>query len=190
MQKKDIRKDYLSKRQNLAEETALQYNKDILANFKAYSFEGIRFIHFYLPIKKFKEPNTYPLIEWLLAKHPQINIVLSKSNLKTHLMEHFLWDGKQELHTNAWGIDEPSKGTQVVPKQLDAVIMPLLAYDQTGHRVGYGKGFYDRFLSQCRPDCKRIGLSFFEPVIKIEDINEYDAPLDACITPIKTYFFN
>lgn len=189
MLKKDIRKEFLSKRRNLSDQSEKQFNEGILKEFKAYPLTGIRFIHFYLPIKKFNEPNTYPIIEWLANEHPQIKIVLSKSNLQTSLMEHFLWDINQILQTNSWGIEEPLEGIKIVPEQLDAVIIPLLAYDQTGHRVGYGKGFYDRFLSECRTNCKKIGLSFFEPLIKISDINEHDTPLNTCLTPIKTYYF-
>ena len=66
---------------------------------------------------------------------------------------------------------------------------PLLAFDEQGHRVGYGKGFYDKLLSKCKPDCKRIGLSLLEPTSKIDDINPHDGILHACITPSKTWDF-
>jgi 5-formyltetrahydrofolate cyclo-ligase len=72
---------------------------------------------------------------------------------------------------------------------IDLVFIPLLACDLQGNRVGYGKGFYDRFLSKCRYDVKKIGLSFFDPVDKIEDVNVFDIPLDECITPKKTWVF-
>src|SRR5690606_6473364 len=104
-----------------------------------------------------------PMIHWILKDHPEIEIVLSRCNLGTNLMEHFSWDGRQELISNRWGIEEPHSGTKVLSQQLDAVIVPLLVFDKEGHRVGFGKGFYDRFLADCRVDCKKIGLSFFDP---------------------------
>jgi 5-formyltetrahydrofolate cyclo-ligase len=55
--------------------------------------------------------------------------------------------------------------------------------------VGYGKGFYDRFLSDCRPHCIKIGLSFFEPEIDIVDVLESDIKLDYCVTPESVFTF-
>mgnify|MGYP003575184065 FL=1 len=90
---------------------------------------------------------------------------------------------------NEWGITEPVSGVEVLPEQLDIVLIPLLVYDKKGNRVGYGKGFYDRFLSECRSDAMKVGLSFFEPVDLISDANELDIPLDACISPKGIFTF-
>jgi 5-formyltetrahydrofolate cyclo-ligase len=70
------------------------------------------------------------------------------------------------------------------------VIVPLLCFDRRGHRVGYGKGFYDRYLQKCRPDCIKAGLSFFDPVDLIDDTYADDIPLDICVTPSETFRFN
>lgn len=72
---------------------------------------------------------------------------------------------------------------------LDAVLVPLIAFDARGFRVGYGKGFYDRFLKTCRADCLKIGLSLFPPVEKIADTADFDVKLDACATPEKIWRF-
>jgi 5-formyltetrahydrofolate cyclo-ligase len=64
-----------------------------------------------------------------------------------------------------------------------------LCFDLRGFRVGYGKGFYDRFLKKCRADCKKIGLSFFEPVKEISDIEEFDVALNFAVTPQEIYNF-
>jgi 5-formyltetrahydrofolate cyclo-ligase len=73
--------------------------------------------------------------------------------------------------------------------KIDVVFVPLLAYDTLGNRVGYGKGFYDTFLSECKPDVLKIGLSFFEPENIIEDLNQNDIKLDICINPSHIYRF-
>lgn len=70
------------------------------------------------------------------------------------------------------------------------VLVPLLSFDRRGHRVGYGKGYYDRFLRKCRPDCQKVGLSIFEPIDEISDANENDEPLDAAVTPTATIRFD
>ena len=69
------------------------------------------------------------------------------------------------------------------------VLVPLLCFDRSGHRVGYGKGYYDRFLRKCRADCKKIGLSMFDPVDEITDAGESDVRLDLVITPTATVSF-
>ena len=69
------------------------------------------------------------------------------------------------------------------------MIVPLLCFDARGHRVGYGKGYYDRFLQKCRPDCIKAGLSFFPPVKKIDDIHVADVQLDLVVTPNETFYF-
>ena len=69
------------------------------------------------------------------------------------------------------------------------VFVPLLAFDKKGHRVGYGKGFYDKFLSECKPDAIKIGLSFFEPEELITDVFESDVKLDYCVTPNSIHAF-
>lgn len=188
-QKKDLRKEYLQKRAALSVQEVDQLNYGLVQQFKAYPLTGMRFVHFFLPIQKFREPNTLPIIHWILQKHPEINIVLSRSNLETNLMEHFLWDGHEALQSNRWGIEEPKGGTKVLSQQIDAVIVPLLAFDQEGNRVGFGKGFYDRFLADCKKDCKKIGMSFFPPIDQILDMDIHDAKLDACISSTHTYFF-
>ncbi len=69
------------------------------------------------------------------------------------------------------------------------VFVPLLAFDEKGHRVGYGKGFYDKFLSECKPEVLKIGLSFFESETLISDVLTTDIQLDLCVTPSKIYNF-
>ena len=91
--------------------------------------------------------------------------------------------------SNQYGILEPINGTILEPMEIDIVFVPLLAFDENGYRVGYGKGYYDRFLSRCRKDILKIGFSFFEAEPVIEDIDNYDVPLNLCITPLNVYEF-
>jgi 5-formyltetrahydrofolate cyclo-ligase len=102
-------------------------------------------------------------------------------------LKHYELSPATALVANRWGIAEPetSLAAEVVPAQFDAVLVPLLACDQHGHRVGYGGGFYDRFLAQCRPGAVFIGLSILdeEPAAQIADILPTDVPLHAYLTP-------
>ncbi len=94
-----------------------------------------------------------------------------------------------ELMHNDYGIEEPSGGNKVMENEIDLILVPLLAFDKYGFRVGYGKGYYDKFLFQCRKDSIKIGLSYFDPVDEIEDINSFDIPLNYCVTPRKLFIY-
>jgi len=104
-------------------------------------------------------------------------------------MSHFLLTDNTVLKKSLYGIPEPVDGIEIAPNKIDVVFIPLLAFDNVGNRVGYGKGFYDQFLSECKPDVIKIGLSFFEPESFIEDINKNDIPLNYCVTPNKVFSF-
>jgi 5-formyltetrahydrofolate cyclo-ligase len=111
-------------------------------------------------------------------------IVFKGSILEAHTV------GESKLFIkNKFNILEPLDGDVIPPELLDIVFVPLLAFDRNGYRVGYGRGFYDRYLPACKPEVLKIGFSFFEAVDKVEDINEFDVPLNLCITPTCIYEF-
>jgi len=117
------------------------------------------------------------------------NIVISRSDFETREMTHFLLTDNTRIVVNLYGIPEPSGGIEIAPEKIDVVFVPLLCFDETGNRVGYGKGFYDKFLASCRQETLKIGLSFFEAVEPWEDVFESDVKLDFCVTPDKVYEF-
>lgn len=182
--KNQLRKLFKERRSLLTNEEEKGLNNRLFFQFQHFVWKGLRYVHIFLPIRKFREPDTYQFADWFRGSYPEMRLVISKSDLENNLLDHFLWEKDLILEVNRWGIDEPAIGRDaVMPSQLDAVIVPLLAFDEDGNRVGYGKGFYDRFLAACRPECLIIGLSFFEPVKKITDMEPTDIPLDFCITP-------
>ncbi|HVI44942.1 MAG TPA: 5-formyltetrahydrofolate cyclo-ligase [Chitinophaga sp.] len=187
--KKDIRKQFLELRLNLDDVTTTALNEAILANCRRLTYDGIHQAHLFLPISEKKEVDTWPLASWLREHQPQIKLVLSKADMKTGEMFHFAWEPNTILVKNRFGIPEPLSGTEVLPEAIDLVFVPLLAFDILGHRVGYGKGMYDRFLKQCRPDVRTVGLSLLEPVPAITDIDNWDVPLQTVITPERIYHF-
>lgn len=177
-------------RDQLSNEGYNQLNVTLLKNFDTLSLEGVSYLHTFLPILSKREPNTFLIIEALKAKYPTIKIVVPKSDLTSNRMTHYVL-GKQELITNKWGIIEPEgTGERISESLIDAVLLPLLGFDLEGNRVGYGKGYYDRFLSECRPNIRKIGLSLFDPVDKIIDSEPHDIPLDICVTPEKVWMFS
>ncbi|MBS0031931.1 5-formyltetrahydrofolate cyclo-ligase [Chitinophaga sp. 22321] len=187
--KKDIRKHFLEKRLNLDDATSLTLNERLLANCRQLDYGRFRLAHIFLPISEKKEVDTWPLVKWMREQQPQIAWVLSRSDMKTGEMTHHLWKTNTILVKNKFGIPEPDQGEIVQPEDIDLVFVPLLAFDRDGQRIGYGKGMYDRFLQQCSPQVRTIGLSLFEPVQKIEDTDPWDIPLQTVVTPDHIYQF-
>ena len=144
--------------------------------------------HIFLPISKQKEVDTEFILHILQGKDK--NVVLSKTDFKSNSLSHYLLTDTTIIKENKYGIPEPTGGISITEETIDVVFVPLLAFDTLGNRVGYGKGFYDRFISKCRHDVVKIGLSFFAPEPKIIDILNSDIPLNYCITPEKAYAFN
>jgi 5-formyltetrahydrofolate cyclo-ligase len=190
VKKSDIRKTFLERRKNLSRSQYWNLNGKIVEQVAHINWQQFKLIHLFMPISENKEVDTFSLLEYFKENEPNLKIVIPRTNFEKVQMENILFDPVYTiLGRNKYGIPEPIHGQVISPVQIDAVIMPLLAFDLEGNRVGYGKGFYDRFLNDCRPDVKKIGLSFFEPVDKIQDLNEFDKRLDACITPDKIWEF-
>ncbi|RTY70489.1 5-formyltetrahydrofolate cyclo-ligase [Flavobacterium sp. LB2P53] len=145
------------------------------------------YFHIFLPITEQKEVNTEFILHILSGKDKEI--IVSKADFATRKMTHFLLTDNTRIKKNKYNIPEPVDGIEVPSTKIDVIFVPLLAFDKKGHRVGYGKGFYDKFLSECKPDAIKIGLSFFEPEELITDIFEGDIQLDYCVTPNQVYKF-
>jgi len=187
MLKSDLRKQALAQRNALTEQKFVELNESLLAQFKTIDLSSIKSIHIFLPILKQKEPDTFLIIDWLQANHPEIEIVVPKADFASSLMSHYTFKDKQDLINNHYHIPEP-QNSELFKGTPDMVILPLLAFDKKGFRVGYGKGFYDRFLQNI--DTQKIGLSFFDAIEQINDVHLNDIRLDKCITPNRTYNFH
>ncbi len=187
MTKSELRKKYKSLRQQLTQDTIENNSLAIANQLLQLDIWQYSFYHIFLPIEEQKEINTEYVLNILAGKDK--NITLSKSNFEDFSMTHFLLTDNTTLKKNTYGIPEPVDGIPISTQQLDVVFVPLLAFDKNGNRVGYGKGFYDRFLSECKPETIKIGLSFFEAEAKI-DPSGNDIKLDYCVTPQKVFHFH
>ena len=145
------------------------------------------YFHIFLPIIEQKEVNTEFSLHLLSGKDKEI--IVSKADFANRKMIHFLLTDNTKIKKNEYNIPEPVDGIEVPSNKIDVVFVPLLAFDKKGHRVGYGKGFYDTFLSECKPNIIKIGLSFFDPEELITDVFEGDVKLDYCVTPDSIYSF-
>ncbi|MNL35264.1 putative 5-formyltetrahydrofolate cyclo-ligase [compost metagenome] len=187
MTKTELRAYYKHLRTQLPPDKELELNLCLLQQLKSLEWNKVKFCHVFLPLLKFHEPNTLLLISYLKEAYPHIQIVISKSDIQSNNMTHYHYNDELLLAPNKWGIMEPIEGVPIDEKNIDLVLVPLLISDQFGHRVGYGKGYYDRFLALCKPDVQKVGVSFFEPITVIEDVDPHDIPLDICVTPTAVY---
>jgi len=187
MTKQELRIKYRQLRDMLSGHDVEQMSLDIANALIKLPLWEQKYFHVFLPIVEKKEVDTEFILHLLAGKDKEI--VVSKTDFDGLTMTHFLLTDSTKFEKNNYGISEPVDGLEVPVSKIDVVFVPLLAFDKQGHRVGYGKGFYDAFLAQCKPETIKIGLSFFEAEDAIDGIWEGDTKLDFCVTPKTSYKF-
>ena len=209
MNKEILRKIYLQKRKKLRNSQVNQLSQQIFQNlFSRYSdfFESTnqlnnqstnrigKIIHTFLPIKKNNEVNTNILVNAIWSndkynnKYNDIKIVVPKVICidGSKQLEHYYYTQDTVFVKSKWGIMEPIEGQpkllETEIKNIDMIIVPLLCWNQEGNRIGYGGGFYDRFLKQCRSDTLKIGVSLFPSEKEKWKVDKWDIKLDDVIS--------
>lgn len=188
MLKKEARKLYREKRKELPSSNLMKMDDLLLIQFQKFDWPHFYYALSYYPIDENNEINTFIFTAYLQFRNPGLHIAYPKTNFSNDQMQAII-DRSDSFVRSEFNIYEPASGEEIAPQVLDIVLVPMLICDKHGNRIGYGKGFYDRFLKQCRPDCLKVGLSYFEPIEVITDANEFDVPLDLCITPQNIYVF-
>ena len=186
MNKKELRSTYSERRQKLSGIQKDAQSLSIANNCLRLPVWDHQFYHLFLSISNKSEVDTGFLLTVLQGKDK--HVVVPKITGPGELT-HYLLTEDTRLKENSWGVPEPVSGRAIDPLKLDVVFLPLLAFDELGHRVGYGGGYYDRFLAKCRGDAIKIGLSFFGPEPVIGDLHAGDVRMDFCITPTDVYSF-
>jgi 5-formyltetrahydrofolate cyclo-ligase len=190
MTKAELRRAVLARQRSLTTDERIQRSQRICERFFADTdLELVQYLHCFISIDKFNEIDTTPIFQRLWAEFPAVTTVVPRVDIASGEMRHLNFTRDTELVQNVWKIHEPTHNEFVGTDQIDMVLVPSLCVDERGHRVGYGKGFYDRFLGKCRPDCLKIALNYFPPVEVISDVGPHDVTVDRCVTPDKTYSF-
>ena len=187
MFKNEIRLKYKELRRSLSENQIEALSLAIANEVLLLPIWEKTYFHIYLPIEEQKEVNTEYILHLLSGKDKEICI--SKSDFETRKMTSILLTDSTKIKKNNYNIPEPVDGIEVPSNKIEVVFIPLLAFDKKGNRVGYGKGFYDKFLAECHPITIKIGLSFFEPEELISDVTTSDIQLNYCVTPNKVFKF-
>lgn len=184
MKKSELRKIYLARQKALSQEERGANDKRISDSFfRNFDLSTVSYLHSFIPIDKFNEVDTKPIFQKIWRDLPHIATVVPRVDFETSEITSLKFGPDTELVRNVWDIDEPLDNEIIETEKIDMVLVPGLCFDGDGHRVGYGKGFYDRFLKKCRPDCLKVGLSYFELVDPIDDAHEGDVKLNFVVTP-------
>ena len=189
LNKTNIRKQFLDKRNGLSQQKKDKYDITIANQLLELNIWDKQYFHLYLPIEKFNEIDTSYILHILQGRDKEV--IISKTDISTLEMEHFLLTENTKIKKNQWDIPEPLSGIPVKEELLEVIFVPLLASDLSGNRIGYGKGCYDRFLSRCQPNTIKIGLSYFDPLEKNSfEVEKTDIKLNYLISPNKIYSFS
>ena len=183
--KAHIRKSILINRRLLAEEvwaSRCATVRDQVLDLVTHNH--VKCCHVFLPITRNKELNTWPLVKVLHER--SVSVALSVSDLDTCLMSHFEYEPETTFSLNKLQIPEPINAATADVSKIEMVLIPLLAADKKGNRIGYGKGFYDRLLSEMPKNILKVGVSLAPLFDEFDFAEVHDVKLDFCITPHQT----
>ena len=189
MVKKEIRRLFIEKRNSLSSSDIVELDAAIAENFRQLNLHGVQVVLSYRPIASRKEFDAGVCADILSLENDGLTVALPRINNDVNTMDAVRIHKRSSFAANRYNIHEPLDGEVIDPVLIDLVFVPLLAFDTKGYRVGYGKGFYDRYLDKCSQDVVKVGFSYFEAVDAIDDVHEYDVPLNFCITPMRVYEF-
>ena len=189
MTKDELRKKYREKRAAISAAQKSLWEDLMLIQFQHLDIEIPSLIMTYAAMEKLNEFDPQLITDYCYFKNPGQVLFYPVVDKKEKSINSVVVNDDTLFKENKMGIPEPVDGMPMFPEEIDLIVVPLMAYDVRGHRVGYGNGYYDRFLKQCKDDVIKIGFSFFEPEPSIIGITRYDVKLDYCITPQRVYSF-
>jgi 5-formyltetrahydrofolate cyclo-ligase len=189
MRKKELRNLYKAKRAAITSSQVDKLTDLLLIQFQSLHLDIPDYIFSYLPFEKYHEIDLSIIEDYCRWKNPACNFCYPVINDTSNEMEAIITSTDQSFTENKFGIPEPFGGEKIAPEDLEMIFLPLLAFDKLGYRLGYGKGYYDRFLVNCKQDVLKIGFNFFEVLAEPIISDEFDMPLNLCITPNLSYHF-
>ncbi len=188
MTKAAIRTLYKQKRNELSALVKERLEDLMLIQFQSLHLTIPDRVMTYSPIDSLNEYNPVLIEEYCFFKNPATTLVYPVADFKNNLLKPFAVKEDTLFEINEYDIEEPIDGEEILPNTIGLMIIPLLAFNEEGYRVGYGKGFYDKFISECSPNLLKIGFSYFDAIV-INDTNKLDKKMNFCITPERVFEF-
>ena len=175
MNKSEIRKKILKIRKQKSSKNLNINYENILKILKKYKIKD-KLVGGYYPYNY--EVDAMKILEKFERKGYQISLPKIKKNFQ---MNFFSWSKNEPLEINKYGIPEPASDKVVYP---DILLIPLLAFDKRLYRIGYGGGYYDRYIKRIKKRKKitTIGLAYSFQRVREIPINKYDVKLDFVVT--------
>ncbi|MDZ7757340.1 5-formyltetrahydrofolate cyclo-ligase [Rhodohalobacter sp.] len=178
-QKRSLRKFYLQRRMQIPGDQIDLYNEAIFEKVKTLQeFQEADIIHIYASMDDRNEVDTFHIMDYTLKTKKRVIVPVMKQAGK---LKHCEIDSTSSLKKNSWGVPEPVNQNPLDEINPDIIFVPMVAGDLQKNRLGYGKGYYDRFLASTKS--VKAGL-LFEKQLSDESIpiDTYDVPLDILIT--------
>ncbi len=140
---------------------------------KLLAVSGARVVALFSPLGY--EPDIWPLVESLAGT---VSVVLPR--VEGDVMNFYVYD-RSSMAVGSFGINEPQSDVKVEACEIDAVVVPGLAFTVDGARMGRGKGFYDKYLSQSDFAALKIGVCYREQLVPHIPTEPHDVPMDVVI---------
>jgi len=177
-QKSELRARMLKLRKSIDEEDWETRSETIINELKKIpEFIASDVIHCFVSMNDRKEVNTHSLLNDLISSGKKV--IVPVTDFETGELKHSELKSFQDLKENKWGVLEPDE-IHPPTKEMDMILVPLLVVDKDFNRLGYGKGFYDRFLK--KENAVKVGLLFDDFLIDQIPVENFDEKLDILIT--------
>lgn len=181
--KKELRRIFLKTRSELAAEDIIEKSAKIMSRlFSLSEFRGAKTIMFYVDAGnevKTRDGITKALSEWKRVVVPKVKKGYGLLAIEIKSLD--------ELSPGTFGILEPAGEKGISPEEIDLVVVPGVAFDKRGNRMGYGAGYYDSFLPKLRPEVKKVAIAFEMQVTDSLPAEEHDVKMDLIITENTIY---
>lgn len=177
MPKHALRTSILKKRQALDHATAVVKSERICRLLTTHPwFVEAATVALYWSIRN--EVATAPILDWLKNEGKRIAL----PRIKGDLLEFSPFEGRESLQLGAFKVPEPVATTTLSLEEFDLIVVPGVVFDRTGHRLGYGRGYYDRVLAELPDSVRSIGLAYDFQVVDSIITEAHDCPVDLVLT--------
>lgn len=185
MPKRSIRAQFLAKRKALAEAFCFDSSRKIQQTLlSAESFLDANVLALYSEIHN--EVSTGLVVRQIL----ELGKTLVFPRVRGDELEFVVVDDLGDLVPGAFGVLEPQGQKVLGPAVLDLIVVPGVVFDKKGHRLGYGRGYYDRILSRCPQACAKVGFAYDFQLVETLPSMEHDEELSMLITEERTLKFD
>ncbi len=183
MIKTELRKIYKEKRKGLSEGEYEKLTDLILIQYQQMHLPVPDLIVSYKASAMHNEFDPENILSYCRFKNPGLSVAYPVIDDGDNTMQIKQVEADTAFELNKFEIEEPVGGNVLPPTACRFIFVPLLCADVSGNRVGFGKGYYDRFLEEVPSTALKIGFSFFPAVPQIADASTVDVPLTHLVTP-------